>query len=612
MALPPLNGGAAASSRTESPDRSPRPGGASTSTPQPRTAASNLASSLAPLLPPSPSHAPSPFRTGMGAPSGASTPGPVRSRTFDVGSLSQPQSPSRSSRRVFSAANAKPRIDCGPRKLTQAQQAAQLHTQLMEILRTEWKNIKTTNLGVLSGTAVVEELLLRRIQTAARELHLLAITHAPAAERLAELCRGMSVAELQQLQVMFDSTGHPELSDYVRLMVYNTSDPAAKEVVGDLRALRAGSGTRRARSTPSRRRGPPQPPPRRPDPFASDPRSLRFAHLLTSDHPLVAGAHAAAERRRAEEEEARRLAEAKAARARARAEAAALGSVAGEDSFATGEQERRMADASARSALLQQHRRGDPPEILPYYLADVQEQWRRTVGTRVSAEGVFGTSIMLSEPLPPYEAPPEVARMRADAEAAAANPPPSRGGTGGLNSPALNSPRPSASTPAGGRPGPAPWGGAGGLPFSRLRTGGGPSPGSNGGAGPSGGSGSQSQSQMLQVVQAAAERSGSAGGGGGGGAGREGSAGGAGGGGGRDAPPSSGGGAEGPGVSRFAPAAAGSQGTGTSSGAGTGTGTGSGSAGEGPAGRLHRPPGLSVSVPQGPEDEAGGGHGGTE
>ena len=64
---------------------------------------------------------------------------------------------------------------------------------------------------MLSGTAVVEELLLRRISAWARELHMLAITHASASERLAALCRGMSTQELQQLQVRTSTTGRREM-----------------------------------------------------------------------------------------------------------------------------------------------------------------------------------------------------------------------------------------------------------------------------------------------------------------------------------------------------------------------------------------------------------------
>lgn len=46
-------------------------------------------------------------------------------------------------------------------------------------------------------------------------------------------------------QVMLDQTGHSELSDFVRIMVFNTSDPSAKEVVGDLSQLRAATAGRR-------------------------------------------------------------------------------------------------------------------------------------------------------------------------------------------------------------------------------------------------------------------------------------------------------------------------------------------------------------------------------
>eukprot|EP00198_Chlamydomonas_reinhardtii_P014016 XP_001703353.1 predicted protein [Chlamydomonas reinhardtii] len=203
----------------------------------------------------------------------------------------------------------------------------------MEVLRSEWRSIKTTNLGVLSGTAVVEELLLRRISAWARELHMLAITHASASERLAALCRGMSTQELQQLQVMFDVTGHPELSDYCRLVVYNTADPNAKAVVGDLRALRAASAARRSA------------------------RTLYTA--LSRDSSVTA-----------------------------------------------------LAAPAASSSR---------PHVLPYYLADVEDQWRRTVLKRgvvgaggaadaslPASEGVFDSCIMLAEPLPPRQAPKQL------------------------------------------------------------------------------------------------------------------------------------------------------------------------------------------------------------
>ncbi|GIL72682.1 hypothetical protein Vretimale_4356 [Volvox reticuliferus] len=227
-------------------------------------------------------------------------------------------------------------------------------------------------------------------------------------------------------QVMFDQTGHPDLSDFVRVMVFNTSDPAAKEVVGDLRALRAASSAnRRARSTPGsgRRRPPtvPPPPPRFLVHVPDDPSTLRFAALLSEGHRLVAGAQAAAERRRQQEEEERRAMEAREARARARFAAAAG---AGRRGIGA-KLERRLSDASARQRALGR----DKPELLPYWLADVEEQWRRTVATRVPAEGVYDSVIMAHESLPVYEAMPEAALLRIEAEEAAAAPP-SRYGLG--------------------------------------------------------------------------------------------------------------------------------------------------------------------------------------
>ncbi|KXZ56717.1 hypothetical protein GPECTOR_1g646 [Gonium pectorale] len=283
--------------------------------------------------------------------------------------------------------------------------------------------------GVLSGTAVVEELLLRRIQTWAAELHCLAITNPTAAERLGALCRVMGQQELQQLLVMLDQTGHPELSDFVRLMVYNTGDPTAQTVVGDLRPLREASGAKKVRQSSSRRRPPAMPslPPRVPTPVHEDPNLLRFSTLLPEGHRLVLGAQQAAARRKQEEEEQRRAVEARAAKARAKEEGldsdaakedtdagATAGAAAGtEDSSAA-------ADSPSRTALLP----GLAP--LPDFEAsemDVEEQWRRTVATRLPAESVFDTCIMLAEPLPAYEAPPDVALMRAEAEEMSASAP---------------------------------------------------------------------------------------------------------------------------------------------------------------------------------------------
>ncbi|GLC35766.1 hypothetical protein PLESTB_000492000 [Pleodorina starrii] len=465
MALPPL-----APARSPSPDRGASPPTTTGSTPPTGITRLPGPSPLAPFRASLATDTPSPTAAAAAAASRASLAGalPARSASSAAAAAGGPPSPTPSaspSRRGSAPAPASPRVISGPRKLTPAQLAERLHGQLTEVLRTEWRRIKSSNLGVLSGTAVVEELLLRRIQSWAGELHMLAISTCAAAERLGALCRAMDGTELQQLLVMFDQTGHPDLSDFVRVMVFNTSDPAAKEVVGDLRALRAAnSAGRRGRSSSGsfRRRAapPPPPPPRFLVPVPDDPAAMRFAGLLPEGHRLVAGAHAAAERRRQQEEAERQAAEAREARAQARAqaEAQAAAQAARVQHLGFGIMlERQLSREDYDSSVLSG--RGSEQELLPYYLADLEEQWRRTIGTRIKAEGVYDSVIMLHERLPMYEVPPDAALLRLEAEEAALAPP-SRHGLGQGSTASRAAPSYSIMRGAGGN------GGGGGTPWT--------------------------------------------------------------------------------------------------------------------------------------------------
>ena len=82
-----------------------------------------------------------------------------------------------------------------------------------------------------SGTAVVEELIMRKIQHLAAELHVLCVVEEPAATRVASLAQALGKQELQQLQVMLDVTGHESLTDFLRTMVFHTSDPFATQPI---------------------------------------------------------------------------------------------------------------------------------------------------------------------------------------------------------------------------------------------------------------------------------------------------------------------------------------------------------------------------------------------
>lgn len=310
-----------------------------------------------------------------------------------------------------------------------ADRAERVCNELLGVLREEWKRIRTSNLGVLSGTAVVEELLMRRIQTWATELHSLCIMHETASDRLAAMGRKLPPRELQQLQVMLDQTNHPDLADYLRLMVFNTSNPAAKAVVGDLTHMKtvllAHSPSRRARSTPSTRRngsggvgGQTGLAHKRHivNPAAvAEPGALRFSGLLPDGHRLVSAAvHVLADRAVAEEA-ARRAAEERAARARARASSSTPDPQAAERAANAAARLKAQEEQAYRQALLAS-RFKPPVELDPYWAADLTETWRTTTHTRVPAgEGSIGT-IFISEPVPLYEVPPEAALVRLEEE----------------------------------------------------------------------------------------------------------------------------------------------------------------------------------------------------
>ncbi|MEW5309561.1 MAG: hypothetical protein WDW38_001442 [Sanguina aurantia] len=209
----------------------------------------------------------------------------------------QPQLPTVTRARFNSKSAVVARIYTGPKKLSPAQRTQVLLDTLLRALQDEWPRIRNSNLGVLSGTAVVEDLVMRKIQAWATELHTLCITYGEAAALVGEFARRLGAAHMQQLQVMLDVTDHSSLADFVRLMVYNTSNPLAKEALDSNPANRGGQRVRKkvepnaaaaaqtlsTRPTQTERRKVHTAPP---DQRPFDPGELRFAALLPADHSL--------------------------------------------------------------------------------------------------------------------------------------------------------------------------------------------------------------------------------------------------------------------------------------------------------------------------------------
>lgn len=176
-------------------------------------------------------------------------------------------------------------IDTGKRKPSPAERTETLCNEILACLRSEeWRAMRSTNLGVLSGTGVIEDLLMRRLQTQVAALHVLVLKHTSAGNQLSALGTSLTQREMQQMQVLMDACGFPELSDYLRVLRYNTMDPSATSEVG----APINWGARRAKSVPRNRMSHSQEVrPRSLRHRAYDADTLRFADVVGPQHRLV-------------------------------------------------------------------------------------------------------------------------------------------------------------------------------------------------------------------------------------------------------------------------------------------------------------------------------------
>eukprot|EP00195_Chlamydomonas_chlamydogama_P015464 CAMPEP_0202897774 /NCGR_PEP_ID=MMETSP1392-20130828/6460_1 /ASSEMBLY_ACC=CAM_ASM_000868 /TAXON_ID=225041 /ORGANISM="Chlamydomonas chlamydogama, Strain SAG 11-48b" /LENGTH=487 /DNA_ID=CAMNT_0049583517 /DNA_START=189 /DNA_END=1652 /DNA_ORIENTATION=+ len=323
-------------------------------------------------------------------------------------STSTPSSPSKIDfrRSVPIWSDVGPKLQTGQRKCTPSQRAVQLFNQLIQLLENEWKSVRSLNLGVKSGTSVAEELVIRKIQQWVQELHTLCISKEEAAKAVGKAARKLERSELQQLQVMLDVTDHHALSDFIRLMVYNTSEPFASVPIDHLEHLnrhKAASKTgRQSRSSGTGKAGTgfgrTRPAPERDE-------VLRFAGYLPEDHPLVQTAYGLYLMRLPGEEASR-------AASREAQERGASGRRQAMD-LANDPVAKSMGPFELRSLL---RSAPPPPEEVPIY-NDVEHHWRNTTHT-VLRDETLGC-VMISDPLPPWLKLPEYKVKAMEAEKAA-------------------------------------------------------------------------------------------------------------------------------------------------------------------------------------------------
>mmetsp|Transcript_8107 Transcript_8107/g.15702 ORF Transcript_8107/g.15702 Transcript_8107/m.15702 type:complete len:435 (-) Transcript_8107:152-1456(-) len=324
----------------------------------------------------------------------------------------------------------------GRTRPTHGKKAEELLFDLLGLLETDWKAIRSTNLGVVSGTSVVSELMLRRVRAKAAELHMLTVSHPEASERIATLLGSNRVRclrkevpgqilasgsssslnapkvtpeQVKNLRVMLDMTGHEDLSDYLRHCVDTFSD----SIDDALRRL----NRKKKRAPPP----PPKPvtPTRVHNPLHDDLDSLRFGALLPDRHRLLNASLQLLEERDAHEKQQllnklqraevrqRRQEELDEQRRRREEELLARRNARGLNI----EQEIISEELAFKLAIMNRHKQ---VEEIPYEIDDVVARWRATcaTGSERLAGGGPDSPVMVSSPLPLYGVPPSHVRVR--------------------------------------------------------------------------------------------------------------------------------------------------------------------------------------------------------
>lgn len=115
---------------------------------------------------------------------------------------------------------------------TNVDQCRLIFESLITHIKAELSSLRSLNLGVTSGSDLSKMLILQRLRKDSQQLSLLCISSDLCSDEVGRMARSLSKEELSNLQVLLDSQNLDELSDFIRMMVYNTGDSLAKEEVG--------------------------------------------------------------------------------------------------------------------------------------------------------------------------------------------------------------------------------------------------------------------------------------------------------------------------------------------------------------------------------------------
>jgi hypothetical protein len=95
---------------------------------------------------------------------------------------------------------------------------------LVSLLDKEYRFVYSHNLGVQSGTSVMEDVQVQRVRALCSRIAAMVAHESAYAEALIAVCKAMSPARLNRMQTVFDSLDMEHVTDFVRLSMFDSSD----------------------------------------------------------------------------------------------------------------------------------------------------------------------------------------------------------------------------------------------------------------------------------------------------------------------------------------------------------------------------------------------------
>lgn len=138
-------------------------------------------------------------------------------------------------------------LDTGKRRLPPADRLAQVLRELVATVESDYQHVYGHNLGVQSGTAALEDLIVQRMHALCSRVQALAAHDAVCADALVAGCAQLAPRCLNRVHTIFDSFDMQHVSDYVRLRLTGHTDAWAAA-----RAVLAPGGVQAAPQAPAR------------------------------------------------------------------------------------------------------------------------------------------------------------------------------------------------------------------------------------------------------------------------------------------------------------------------------------------------------------------------